>query len=89
MNLDNVHKDVAKELFTVLSYCDDSFIKNIPEYIFDKINQLSADSLKEVYVDRNKNLMEQDVSDDCKELLAELYFIYMTDSTAKKGKLES
>jgi len=84
-----VNSDVAKEFLIVLSYCDNSFVSNIPDYIIKKLSDLAADSLKDFYIDKNKGLMEQNISNECKELIGMMYFMYMMDSLAKKEILNT
>ena len=86
---DLVNCDVAKEVITVLSYCDDSFVDKIPDYILKKLNDLAADSLKEVYIDKGKSLMEQNISNECKDLLGMLFFEYMLNSNSKRELLNT
>lgn len=81
--------DIAKEFLTVLAYCDNLFLSSIPGNVLKKLNNLAADSLKEFYVDKNKSLIEQDISDECKDLLVLMYFTYMTDSDTKKQILNA
>lgn len=70
--LDN---DLAKELLMILSLCDDDFINNIPDNIFMKINELASLSSKEYYFEKEKSLLEQDITEDCKDMLSLLYYI--------------
>lgn len=83
----NVSCDVAKELLMVLSYCDNIFIEKIPKEVLIKINNFAADSNKEFYIREDKSLSEQDLSSECKDILSELYFLYMLDSKSKKELL--
>ena len=81
--------DVYKELLTVLSYCDNSLIDNIPENIIKEITDYAADSNKEYYVDKNKSLMEQEISDECKSLLGIIYFMYAANEKEKDELLNT
>lgn len=81
---DCVNSDIAKEFLTVLAYCDDSFVDSIPDYVLKKLNDLAADSIRDFYIDMSKSLEEQDLSSECRDLLGELYFMYMVDSDDKK-----
>lgn len=81
---ENFNPDLAKEFLTVLAYCDNSFLSKIPGKFLKKLNDLAADSLKDFYIDKNKTLIEQDLSDECQDLIALVYFMYMTDSNIKK-----
>ncbi len=65
--------DVAKEVMTILAYCDSDFIKNIPQEIFSVLNSMAGDSLKDFYVLKDKSLLEQNVSNECKEIISVLY----------------
>lgn len=79
-----VNSDVAKEFLAVLAYCDDSFVDSIPDYVLKKLNDLAADSSKNFCINVSKSLEEQDLSNECRDLLGELYFMYMMDSDDKK-----
>lgn len=89
MIIDNITGDVAKELFTVLSYCDNDLISKIPDFVFKKISSLAADSTIECYIDKNKKLIDQNLSDDCKDLLCFLYYEYVSDSETKSEILNA
>ena len=78
-----IDNDTAKELLIVLSFCDENFIENIPSYVIQNLNVLAANSQKEIYIEKNKSLLEQNISSVCKEFLSILYFVYMTDSNYK------
>ena len=69
--------DVAKELFVVLSYFEDSFIKKIPNDILLKISDMAAESEKEVYIEENKEFIQQGLSNECMEAIGILYFLYV------------
>lgn len=84
MIIDNISSDVAKELFTVLSYCDDVLVAKIPDFIFEKICSKAADSTIDCYMDKNKKLMDQPISEECKDLLCLLYYEYIADFETKK-----
>lgn len=77
--------DVAKEFLTILAYCDNSFLEKIPNQIVKKMNDLAADSLKDFYIDVNKPLTEQKISEECKDLLSLFYYMYMTEPSAQKN----
>lgn len=88
MNINHINKDVAKEFITIVSYCDEVFIENIPKIILQKLNTLAADSVKDFYVDKNKSLMKQDISDECENLISKFYFTYMIDLSKKEQILK-
>lgn len=69
--LDN---NLAKEIITVLAYLDDSFTDKIPNDLFNSLCDLAADASIDVHIDLNKRLIEQDVSDECLDFIASLYY---------------
>lgn len=79
--LENVGNDLAKELIVLLAYFDNDFVDNIPDEIIDNLNDLAADSDKDFYIDASKKLDEQEISDECKDLIALLYHMYADDNT--------
>lgn len=84
--LDN---DIAKEVLTVLSYCDINFINNLPSSVLKKLTDLAADSSKEYYVDKEKSLLNQNISEDSKDVIAILYYMYMTDDDSNEEILNT
>ena len=84
MIIEELNKDVAKEILTVLFFCDNAFTDRIPSSILKQLNDLAADSKKEINLDKNKVLAELDLSDECKDFLSILYFTYMSDSNEKQ-----
>ena len=85
---EKLNSDLAKELLVVISYCEEDFLNNIPEYVLKKLSDFAADSQKDYYVDKNKSLSEQNISEECKNLLALIYFTYMLDSNKKNEMLD-
>ena len=71
--------DVAKEVFVVLSYFDNQFIEKIPKDVLLEITDMASESNKEIYVEANKSLNEQNISLDCKEAIGILYFLFVMD----------
>lgn len=86
---EKLNNDTAKEFLTILSYCAPSFISSIPENVLNKLNFLAADSTKEYYIDKAKELSEQNISEDCKDLLGIMYFMYMTNTNTKDKMLDT
>lgn len=80
---EKLNKDVAKELLMILSYCDNTFINNIPDSFFIKLNKLASTSTKEYYFDKDKSLLEQNISDDTKDMLSLLFYMYGSDNKTK------
>ena len=76
--------DTYKELLMVLSNCSYDIISKIPDSVMQEINGKAADSNKEYYFDKNKSLDEQEVSEDCLDLLSILYYKYVADEEEKR-----
>lgn len=66
--------DLAKEIITVLAYLDDSYMDKISDEVLSKLNDMAADSTLNVYIDLNKKLSEQDLSDECLDFISGLYY---------------
>ena len=84
---EKLNNDVAKEVLTILSNCDIDFINNIPDDILKKMTDLAADSTKEYYIDKDKDLLKQNISEDSKDVIAILYFMYIADNSYKEELL--
>ncbi len=82
--LENIDNDTAKEVLTILGYCSNDIIKNIPNKIFEKLTTLAATSEKDFYVDKTKNLSQQNISENCRNIISFLYFMYVLDDKQKK-----
>lgn len=75
--------DVCKEFLTILAFCDTDIIKKIPSKILKRINELAADSELKCYIDRKKDLIDQDISEKSKDLIALLYYSYIATENEK------
>ena len=87
--VENISSDLAKEFLTFLSFMDEDTIKNIPSNFLKMFSDLAANSTKEFYIDKNKNLNEQNMSEECKDLLSLLYFINSNDSNEQNEILNA
>ena len=85
---EKLNSDLAKELLVVISYCEEDFLNNIPEYVLKKLSDFASDSQIDYYIDKNKSLSEQNISEECKNLLALIYFTYILDSNEKNEMLD-
>ena len=81
--------DVYKEVLAVLSCCNSDVIEKIPSKVFKKLTELAADSDKNYYIDSQKSLAEQDISEECKDLLSIIYYTYMSDKDEKMKLLRA
>ena len=80
--------DVAKEVFVVLSYFDNQFIEKIPKDVLLEITDMASESNKEIYVEANKSLNEQNISLDSKEAIGILYFLYVMDDLQRDDTIK-
>lgn len=76
--------DVAKEVFWVLYYFDNELIKNIPVKFLTYIKELATKSDKEVNIDIQKELDEQNISEESKDLIALIYYSYIANKEEKE-----
>ena len=52
------------------------------------MNEFEADSDKDYFIDSTKSLKEQNLSDECKDLLSDLYFSYVLNDVSRKEVLK-
>ena len=76
--------DLYKEVLIILSNASDEIIEKIPDQVFDELNKLAADSEKDFYIDMSKDIDEQNISKDAKNLISLIYYNYITDENDKK-----
>lgn len=76
--------DVAKEVFWVLYYFDNELIKKIPVKFLTYIKELATKSDKEVNIDIQKELDEQNISEESKDLIALIYYSYIANKEEKE-----
>ena len=74
--LDN---NISKELLIVLSYCDKELVNKIPNNIMLELSSKAADSTLEYYIDETKSLKEQNISEECLNILSLLYYMYVEE----------
>lgn len=77
--------NVSKETLEVLRYFDSAFISKIPESFLRAMKELASKSIVEVNIDANKSLKEQNISEDCKDMIALIYYNYVA---SKPERLE-
>ena len=82
---DRLDVDLAKETLITLSYLNPSILKQIPKNLYQKITSLAALSKKDYYVDIEKPLEEQEISEDCKDLISIIYYLYVADDDEKRN----
>lgn len=84
---EHLNSDTAKEVLTVLSYYNEELLKNLPDEIIKELTSLAADSDKDYFIKKDKKLIEQNLSEDCKDLLAIIFYNYQTDDKEKEELL--
>jgi len=84
---EHLNSDTAKEVLTVLSYYNEELLNNLPDEIIKELTSLAADSDKDYFIKKDKKLIEQNLSEDCKDLLAILFYNYQTDDKEKEELL--
>lgn len=75
--------DTAKEVISVLNYFDYDLIRRIPKKFLDYLKDKAKDSNKKVDIDINKSLLEQNISEESKDLIALIYYNYFSDEAEK------
>lgn len=80
--------DVAKETLNVLDHFDSNLIEKIPIKFLDYLNELSLGSNRDVNIDLEKKLIEQDISEESKDLIALIYYSYIANEEEKKQILK-
>lgn len=76
--------DVCKEVLTVLAYFDENLIEQIPNRVLQKLNEFAANSNMNFYIDIEKDLNEQEISEEGKDFIALLYYSYIANEEEKK-----
>ena len=81
INLD----DVFKEVYSVLTFSDQAITDKIPTEIYQDILERAANSTLEPKIDMDKSLLEQDISQEGKDLLSLLYYSFVCNEEEKKN----
>lgn len=82
--MEELSSDVAKEFLIVSSYFDDELLKKIPDEIMQILVESAADSNKNFYIEEGKSLMEQDITEECKDLIALIDYLYVLSNEEKE-----
>ncbi len=80
--------DICKEVLTILAFLNGELIEKIPTKVFQKLTELAAESKCSYYISTKKNLNEQNISEESKDLIALLYYNYMADENEKNELLK-
>ena len=50
IDIDKLTPDTSKELLTVLSFCEEEILDNIPDNILNELNELASCSKKDYFI---------------------------------------
>ena len=75
---------ISKEVLTVLSHCDKEIINKIPNSLIKELVNCAADSNIECVINSKKNLEEQNISEESKDLIALMYYSFIASEEGKK-----
>ena len=80
--------DIANEVVSVLNYMEQDLVKKIPIKFLDFLKNLAKDTNKKINIDLNKSLLEQNISEESKDLIGLIYYNYLVDENEKKQILK-
>ncbi|MCI8965488.1 MAG: hypothetical protein HFJ43_03970 [Clostridia bacterium] len=81
--------DICKEVLIILSYFNNDLIEKIPNKVFSKLLELSADSKVHLHIDTKKDLDKQDISEESKDLVSLIYYTFVADKNEKNEIFKS
>lgn len=76
--------DVAKETLDILSYFDSTFVSKIPVNFLNGLKDLAKKSNLIIKIDKDRTLKEQKISEECKSLIALIYYDYIATKEEKE-----
>lgn len=83
------NKDICKEVLSILAFCDEELIKKIPTQVMRKLMEIAADSEESYYIEKNKKLCEQYITEESKDLISLIFYSYIADENEKKELLDA
>ena len=75
--------DVALETLEVLKYFNTEFTSKISESFLNSLKELAKKSKLEVKIDANKKLINQNISEETKDIISLIYYNYFVDDKEK------
>lgn len=81
--------NICKEVLIILSYFDKELIKKIPDKVFENLKELAVDSEEDFYINTEKKLENQNISEESKDLISLIYYDYIADKNEKKEIMKS
>ena len=84
MNQTTTIYDAAKETLEIFRHFDTAFVSQVPSEFLAELEQFASQSTKAFQVDLQKRLMEQELSEEAKDLLSFLYYSYGASEAEKR-----
>ena len=78
------NSNIYKEVFITLSCFSNDLIDKIPNNVLEKIADLSLDSNENVYINKDKSLKDQNISEESKDLISLIYYNYIASDKEKE-----
>ncbi len=76
--------DVALETLEVFKYFSNEFTSKISESFLNSLEELAKKSKLEVKIDANKKLINQNISEETKDIISLIYYNYFADDKEKR-----
>lgn len=76
--------DISKETLTFLAFFDNEMVNKIPNKVIVKLCEEAADSMKDFFINPNKNFEDQEISEESKNFISLIYYNYIADEVEKK-----
>lgn len=76
--------NVAAETIQLLGYFDKEFVSKISTDFLKFLKKIAEGSNINVKINENKKLKDQDISDECKDLIAIIYYRFIATEEEKK-----
>ena len=80
--------DIAKETLIVLDNFEQDVILKIPQEFIIKLNNLAVTSKKQFKLDNDKVLLEQNISQETKNLMAYIYYTFIANSKEQEELIQ-
>jgi len=77
--------DAFKEVYTVLTFSDKDITSKIPDEVLRSIVEHASNSSIEPRIDMEKDLLDQDISEEGKDLLSIIYYSFVCNEEEKKN----
>lgn len=81
-------EDIAKEVITIVDALEKEVQERIPEQFRKVLRELANESNLKVILKLESSIENQEISEECKDILAMIYYSYFADETTKKELVE-